>query len=517
MNTLFEKLIRSLGIRHTKHFANTLYNEHPYKYTLYGISQMLSRYNIRNEALRLEDKNELAKLDSPFIAEVAHDIVIVKSINERRVIYDWYGEDIRMDFSKFQEISTGVVLLAYPNNESVESNYKEHHSQEVVENVEWGMIGIMVVIGMCAILCANVHSLDILTAIMGVGSILGGYISFLIIQKSLHIESKAADRLCSVFKKQSCNNVLETPAAKLFDRYGWGQIGLAYFLVNAFAIAIAPSFAATFMPLVSVCALPYPVWSIWYQKTKAKSWCSLCLVVQAILIFQVIIAVVMLFNSTWSLYDYVDLQIFIFPLAYLAVTLISHKISTIYSQAKEVGDWKAKLSLLKYRKEIIDKMFEGQKTHDISENASRIIFGKKDSAYRVTIFSNPYCNPCANMHKTLEELYEAGCQIQYVFTYFSKDLSKVNKYMMAAYEQYGMEHTWQLLTEWYDGGKGQMEKFFNEDLNINTAFVEEEFDHHEAWKKATGFNATPTILFNGKELPDSYNTKDLLFIINNGL
>ena len=88
---------------------------------------------------------------------------------------------------------------------------------------------------------------------------------------------------------------------------------------------------------------------------------------------------------------------------------------------------------------------------------------------------------------------------------------------MAAYAQYGAEQTWHLLSEWYHGGKSKQEKFFEPGLDIEKQSVIDEFERHNAWAKKTGFNATPTILFNGKELPDVYNVDDLLFIVNNGL
>ena len=222
-------------------------------------------------------------------------------------------------------------------------------------------------------------------------------------------------------------------------------------------------------------------------------------------------------SSTATFHDYIDSTIFFLFVGYLAFTLLLCKFSRLYAKASEANEWKAKLALLKYRKDIIEKMFDSMPNHDNSETASRIIFGKKESPYRVTVFSNPYCNPCASMHKKIEELYAAGCQIQYVFTYFSEDLSMVNKLMIASYEQRGEEHTWKLLSAWYDGGKSQQEKFFSTELDTETLFVKEEFNNHGRWKNLTGFNATPTLLFNGKEMPDSYNTQDLLFIVTNGL
>lgn len=92
-----------------------------------------------------------------------------------------------------------------------------------------------------------------------------------------------------------------------------------------------------------------------------------------------------------------------------------------------------------------------------------------------------------------------------------------NRLFIAAYLKYGKEKTWNLLTEWYSGGKNQKEKFFDKELEINDKNIEEEFRHHENWKRISGFNATPTLLFNGKKLPEAYNLDDIIYIIDNGL
>ena len=57
----------------------------------------------------------------------------------------------------------------------------------------------------------------------------------------------------------------------------------------------------------------------------------------------------------------------------------------------------------------------------------------------------------------------------------------------------------------------------DKELEINDKNIEEEFRHHENWKRISGFNATPTLLFNGKKLPEAYNLDDIIYIINNGL
>ena len=80
MTTLLTRILSELGVPYTKSFSEDLYKTHPYCYTLYGIQQMLSRYNVKTTAVKLQNKSEMANLDTPFLAETFNDIVIVKRI-----------------------------------------------------------------------------------------------------------------------------------------------------------------------------------------------------------------------------------------------------------------------------------------------------------------------------------------------------------------------------------------------------------------------------------------------------
>ena len=76
MKTLLSRILDELEVPYTTNYVDNLYNKHPYRYTLYGIQQMLSRYNIKTTTVRLKDKEDLSKIDTPFLAEAYNDIVI---------------------------------------------------------------------------------------------------------------------------------------------------------------------------------------------------------------------------------------------------------------------------------------------------------------------------------------------------------------------------------------------------------------------------------------------------------
>ena len=117
-----------------------------------------------------------------------------------------------------------------------------------------------------------------LTALIAL-NLTGIFICRLLVLQQLKIHSNYADKICSLFSKSDCNNVLESEAAKLWGVFGWSEIGLGYFVSSVLLVLFVPK-TISILALINIIALPYSFWSVWYQKVKARQWCPLCLIVQ---------------------------------------------------------------------------------------------------------------------------------------------------------------------------------------------------------------------------------------------
>lgn len=507
--SIFSRFIKVLKVPHTSNYTEEVYQENPYKHTLYGLSVLLKKYKVDNVAVRVDDKHELKEEAVPFIAEVSGDLVIVTSINNDKVKYDWYGETITKSLDEFSQIWTGVALLATVDDASQEPNYEEHRKQQnVKKSMHYAVLLSVVVLllygGYCNVVSVNIPQI-VLNAI-------GLYLSYLLLLKQLHIQSSTADRICNIWKKSSCNNVLETSAAKTIGGIGWSEVGFTYFFSNLCILCLHPQWIS-YLEIVSFCSLGYAAWSIWYQRIKAHAWCMLCLMVQLVFVLQV--ACFISANSHGCPINYINIPLDVLSIlgCYIIILFVlNFMVSSVSSEKKEL-QWKYNYNSLLAQEKVFNALQKDQETYPIG-NASHIVFGAKHADFVITVFSNPYCNPCANMHKRLNELVDSDCCIQYVFTSFNDELSIINKYFIAAYQTFGAERTWQILTEWYERGRGCGEAFFNDmKLSTDTKIVTEEFELHEMWRQHTKFNATPTILVNGKKLPQPYQVEDLKYFI----
>lgn len=110
-DNIFISLLKILDIKYTKWYSSKYYNEHPYKNNLYGLSKMLSDYNIENKGGVITDKKDaLIELDTPFIAHVKNDFVIVYNTNNY-VKYILKGKSHSVSHEEFIQTWSGNTLL----------------------------------------------------------------------------------------------------------------------------------------------------------------------------------------------------------------------------------------------------------------------------------------------------------------------------------------------------------------------------------------------------------------------
>ena len=141
--------------------------------------------------------------------------------------------------------------------------------------------------------------------------------------------------------------------------------------------------------------------------------------------------------------------------------------------------------------------------------------GNLNANILVTVFSNPHCNPCAKLHKRIEEILqneENNLCFQYIFTAFNEELKASSKALLSAYLDFPRGKAGEIISEWFDSGKNNKEEFFKKyELDPERENVVNEFDKHVEWNKDAGLHATPTILVNGFLLPDNYRIEDLKY------
>lgn len=250
--------------------------------SLFGISKLLDEYGVPNEGLRIADHSELAALTPPLLAETASGIAIVTSIRPGQIDYLSPAGPQSASVADFEKAWTGVVLLAYPDEHSVEPGYDGHALLQFIDRAKvWALAALAVGLFAYFYITGGLYRQWSLTAVLA-ADMLGLWLTFMLMQKTLKIKSKAADRVCGILQAGGCDDILELKASSFFGIVKWSEVGFAYFSVSLAALLLFPGMAGA-LALCNICCLPFTLWSIWYQKFRAKKWCTLCVSVQATL------------------------------------------------------------------------------------------------------------------------------------------------------------------------------------------------------------------------------------------
>ena len=514
MKNLFIYFLQLLGVKHTKKYAERVYNEHPFKNSMYAFSTLLHEYGIDNVTIQLlEEDKDIRKLEAPAIVSLGFNIAVISKIEKDYVTITFLNNDkVRITEKNFHEFWDGIALLAETGSESIEPHYLKHKLLDLFHFAQKSVLALFVVaLFFYTLWSTNFYQSVGLMSILAV-NLAGAFVSYLLILKHYKIQSNYADKICSLIQEGNCNDILESDASKLFGVIGWGEIGLSYFASNCILLLFFPSLLPL-LAIINVCALPYSFWSVWYQKFKAKSWCTLCLIVQGLL-WTVFIGN-LIFNSFYHVLESLTLpNLFvlfcIYAIPFIAINLL---LSLILGKSK-TENMTQEFNSLKANDDVIKALLLKQPRFEVDKSTSQILFGNKQADILVTILTNPHCTPCARMHKQLAEILQnenSKICIQYIFSSFREEFDESSQFMIATYLNKPLAETCRIYHDWFAAGIRNRFSFFQQNKVPYDENCINEFNKHNEWKDNSKLKATPTVLINGYQLPKQYKIEDIDF------
>ncbi len=282
--TIFNDFLTDLEVPHTREYSNAQFDKMTFR-SLFGFSKLLESYGIPNETLQLGDKDaDLSKLTPPFIACTKNGMAIVKAVGYDTCLLQTDTDTVgsETDRRKFVDMWNGVVLLAYPDEKSTEPGYSRHRILGLATAAKkWVLIACVAFVFLYLFVSNGLYS-RVSTFLVTLIDIAGIYVTYQLVLKSLNIHTHAGDSICGLLDRTGCRTVLSTKASKFFGLFGWAEVGFAYFGVSLACLLVFPQFTG-YLAFINACCCPFSIWSVWYQKYRARTWCTLCLITQACL------------------------------------------------------------------------------------------------------------------------------------------------------------------------------------------------------------------------------------------
>lgn len=514
---IFFQILSALKVSYTEKYSFDFFEKHPLKETMLGVSRMLNTYGIATLGLKISSKEDVYKLKTPFLAEVKYGMVVILDMDCKSRVFrcNWYNKkgDISEDY--FFSEWTGAALLMEANKDSKEPQYEKHLLSEYIQKITSFCVNIAFYF-LLIISIAHANWGIELAFYPRIGQIvlnlMALYVCYLLLCKQIHLPNRMVDRICASNSKvgENCDRVLGSNAAKVLNLITLSEIGTAFFLTNILFLLYAKDVSSLLIVTQSI-AVMFSFWSILYQKLYLKGWCKLCLLICIIIIAQMTLniltifyhSIVIILSSSW-----IFLMV-IWSSAFILLSYIVHQVCASIDNTREREKERINLRKLKLNKEVFRVVHEQKEAFLPSKDFSSITFGDSSLLNCITILSNPYCEPCSEIHRKIRNVLDFT-RVRYLFTSYNEDHKNIALSIISYHHEHPSYDSWNRLSLWYDT---KDESLFPEMSVDKMKAARLEFANHQQWAENVNAIATPLILLNDRPLPNGYNIEDLCFIL----
>jgi len=499
--------------------------ESPFYPSLLSLTKTFARYNVPSNAYKV-GAPEFSRLQPPFLALLKiggrdNDFVLVTAVTEKTIDYI-YEKRVAEEATKevFFKDFQGVVWVASPGGQSGEKDYERQVKMERSARFKKaGLIaGALFIYFALAFLNANTGGWLFFTLLLLLKSA-GCFIACLLLLYEVDKNSKLVKSICATGKnkKTNCDAVLNSKASRIFG-IGLGEIGFFYFASTDLLLLI-PGLSIwqklPWLAAANICAVPFLLFSLYYQWLVAKQWCKLCLATQAVLATELLYFLLFFWDRLYlPVASITDLCLII---CCMVLPVISwYALKPAFIKAKGYSTYYNAFQRFKNAPGTFKMLLEKQNPIYPGWEHLGFVIGNPIGSIDVVMVSDPFCGPCAQAHSHLHSLLLQNKNVRLRIIFINENIESnrgalVAKHLMAiAYANLDMGGA---QAAWYSNRSYPeiVKKYPVPDVDIARQAARLEAMH--AWCIIAGIIYTPSIFVNGYVLPDDYSLEDLKHVL----
>ncbi|QPH41240.1 cysteine peptidase family C39 domain-containing protein [Pedobacter endophyticus] len=513
LESVTESLIKTLKVKVNNATISQALQDHPDYPSMLSIVDCLNDWSIATEVYNIKraeyDRDDLL---FPFIAHVKEEggrFILIHNIDNNGVKFsDEKRKNAITTEEEFLNRWDGIALRAEKTEKSGEKDYNQNRLkyffQRLVLPLGLALVLSIFYLGISRISFSWPY---LLLSLVKLGAL---SISILLLMQSINSNNPFIQNLCTFGKKNNCNAILKSDAAKVTSWLSWSEVGFFYFSGSLLLLLVQPA-SIILLAWLNVLALPYIIYSIGYQY-RVKNWCILCCTVQGMLALEFLIATS--FDIfTLSLSSLLLSVLYLLPLTFLIPIIAWGFLKQILNNKVEIEGLKFQLNSFKYNKDLFNQALYNQPRYAIPDNIKPIFFGNNEGKDIITIVSDPFCSPCHQTHAIAKAWAseDENIKIKMLF-HVAEDKSdpgaEVANYILSLNEKDSILAQ-NALEDWYSGQIKNF-KLLNEkypasatDQSIAVGKMQKD------WCKLADITYTPTVFINGYKIPVPYKIDDL--------
>jgi uncharacterized membrane protein len=517
-----QQLLSTLAVPFTNYKLEEAMLQNPDYPSIAAVHDVLQEYKVDNMVLQVE-KEKLKEMPVPFIAHLrgkVNGFITVTKVSDKSIYYGAAQSLTKiktMSRPDFEKDWSGVSLLAEKSEQSGEKNFENNIKKERV--LQWRMpFLISSTVLLLGLLISSATGFTVGYALLTLLKLAGVIITGLLLWFEIDKTNPFLQKVCSGSKVTNCNAILQSKAAKLFGVLSWSEVGFFYFAGGLLFVIPRYEGSAQLLAWLNLLALPYTLFSIYYQWRVAKQWCPLCLAVQALLVAEAV-----LFFSTGKHQSLpaVFTAYSVFAACFLIPVVLWFFMKSYLLNAKEGMEYKNRFFRMKKDPRIFEALLAKQKKVTVSAEGLGITLGNPNATNTIIKVCNPYCGPCSKAHPEIHELLHANddLKVQILFTATTEESdrrSKPVKHLLAIAEKQNEQLTEQALDDWYLPDDKDYDAFAAKyPMNGELKRQDEKIKAMNQWCDEVKIEFTPTFFVNGHQLPENYNVNELKYFLSN--
>lgn len=520
MEQAINEYLSHLKIPVSDKYFGKLVASHPEYPSLLSFADPLDRLGVGHTIARL-DEEHLDDISFPYMLQLEGNrgkLLLLKDRNDLQA------------HKKELEYWNGIILKAEPTDTIIDEEHNRQLKKEKLQRKLKFLLGIA--LGGLFLIPAFLSAMWLQFLLLAT-TVAGTTVGYLLIAKDLGITYKPIETFCNAGKSTNCDRILNAKDARIFNHFTFTDAAISYFVFQLITAGLfvpllnTTGFFLWVLAAAAFAALPVIVYSLYYQYAKAKTWCRLCLIVDAILAVQAAIFIAAAFEGLFSFtavpYAAAAVSLLLFTAIASSLVLLKSKLKA----AKTSVHQETAALRVKHDPEVFTHLLFKQDKIDTAPFKQEIKIGDTNAPVKVVIAVNLYCNPCRIAFETITQLLAAHPgSIQFSIRLTAGAGKQLNGHSASTFFiRYWQQHihggkdegkqTQQFLQDWYSviDAKRFAEKYpINgeiEESNNNSLSLDAQ---HYEWVKQNGIARTPTFLINGYRMPKNYSIKDFMSI-----
>jgi uncharacterized membrane protein len=477
--------------------------------SLRSLSDTLDEWLIPNMAVEIS-YTQLREIPYPALAHCKSGeeyYVLLRRFEDEQIVYtDGRKSDTVSSIEDFRRIWSGIVLLVEPNNSSRNPKKSKSFFYKVAKKYILSIVIISLVLLVVGLSNSILSSNIFLTLLLGLISTL------FLLQNEFGEPNSIVTQLCRFNKKTDCDSIVKSSASKLFGWLSWSEIGFLYFAGSMLSVVFSFISAKTGGILLllfglNILALPYTIFSVYYQAFVAKKWCTLCLIVQAVLWM----SFVLLLNHPLELGSLDDRSVAVVVIGFLLPVAIWFLFKPFLIQARQLPGVKKEAARFYRNSELFVASLEKQRVVEVGLIPNEVILGNPKADLEIVIVCGVFCYPCAEAHHELDALTDYYGEDLKLIIRFVADNDMQTERSRATQHILSLDSTVQAqaIKDWFmvmDYDKWSVQ--YPIELSPMSEKLLRSQNH---WCETMQITHTPTIFINGHQLTEPFSYKQLKY------